>query len=204
MGVTAATYPPLGQVTSVLTGDVTFISVIQVPTSQAREPWEAAIWYSVGGSEWTEARGSRPSDGDLPFSPLKGPSSTTPLYFSVKLPVTSICTFTLKFRSGHNESWRWARDEVGVADGTVIVQAAPGADSSDDIRHVMKYLSPKWGAVPQQSQAPRTQLWSLNASVPRAQGEKSTQKVIPLGVPWERLLRLADFHTWGVALANPI
>ena len=202
MEITAATYPPLGQVTRVPNRDVTFTSVIQVPSSQAQEPWETAIWHSINGSEWTAARGARLSDKEVPFSLQKEPSSTPSLYFSVKLHVTSICAFTLRFRSGHNEPWRWIHDEVGTADGTVILQAAPAADSSDDIRDVMKYLSPKWTAIPQQSQAPRTQLWSLDTGVAGARGEQSTQRVIPLGVPWKRHLKLGDSHTWSVALAN--
>ncbi|MBE3042472.1 hypothetical protein IMZ48_07810 [Candidatus Bathyarchaeota archaeon] len=198
----AATYPPLGQVTRASTQDVTFKIVLQVPSSRAYERWEAALWHSTDGNKWSESQGSRQSSEKAPTSLQKGSPSTASLYFSVKLTVDALCTFTLRFRSGKDEPWRWIRDEAGTADGTVIVQPPEAPPSSDDIRDVMKYLSPEWTAVPQQSEAPRTRLWSVHAGIRGAQGEGSARKTIPLGVPWESLLKSDNSCAWGVASAN--
>ena len=198
----AATHPPLGQVSRVPTQDVGFTVVLQVPLSQAHEPWEAALWHSTDGGEWSQAQGSRRPNEETPFEFQRKSTSTTSLYFSVNLTISAICTFTLRFRPGQDEPWRWARDESGTADGTVIVQKPKGPNSSDDIRDVMEYLSPEWTAVPQQSQAPRTRLWSVHAGIAGAQDEMSARKEIPMGIPWERLIKLGDPRVWGVAFTN--
>lgn len=197
----AATHPPLGQVSLVKTRHVAFTVVIQVPSSKTHEPWEAVLWHSIDSGEWSEAQASRQSHEEEPVSLQRDSSPTTPLYFSVNITVNALCAFTLRFRPGQNEPWRWVRDEAGLADGTVIVQAS-SADSSDDIRDVMKYLSPDWKAVSQQSQAPRTRLWSVHASIAGAQGENSTLETLPLGIPWERTLKLDHTRARGVSLAN--
>lgn len=190
MGVLAATHPPLGQVSLVPSSETTFTIVLGVPSTEALGSWEASVWHSTDGSEWAEAQGSPLPADKIPLSLQQDPPSVTSLYFSVKLAITGICSFTLKFRFEQNEPWLWIRDETGMRDGTIIVQASPSGRSPYDIGDVLKNLCPKWGVSQEESQAPSTQLWSLGATVAAAQGETSSQDVIPLGLPWGGFLKL--------------
>lgn len=190
MGVAAATHPPLGQVSLVPTSETTVTIVLRVPSTEALGSWEASVWHSIDGSEWAEAQGSPLPADKIPLSLQQESPSVTSLYFSVKLAITGMCSFTLKFRSEQYEPWQWIRDEIGIKDGTIIVQASPSGRSPYDIGDVLKNLCPKWGVSRKESQAPMTQLWSLGATVAAAQGETSSEDVIPLGLPWGGFLRL--------------
>lgn len=88
-----------------------------------------------------------------------------------------------------------------MADGTILVQTSPGADSYDHISDVLKNLNSKWSVVSRKSQAPRTQLWSLDAEVAGAEGEISTETEISLGLPWGGFLKLDN--TMGRSFRNP-
>ncbi|SPO02254.1 related to seed imbibition protein Sip1 [Cephalotrichum gorgonifer] len=190
MAVVAATYPPLGQVSLVPTQDTTFTVLLEVPSSRAHEPWQVALWHSVDSSEWSETVGSPLSKEKVPLSlQEEKPSTTTRLYFSVKLAVIGVCSFTLKFRSNQDESWRWVRDETGMNDGTIIVPVSSVTNPYSDLADIVKDLNVEWTVVPRQSQAPKTQLWSLDVIVASARGEVSTEDVIPLGLPWGTFLR---------------
>lgn len=190
MGIVAATYPPLGQVTLVPTSEAILTAVLKVPSTEALESWEASIWHSTDGSEWAEAQASPlPAYKIPPFLQQESPAVTL-LYFSVKFVVTGTCSFTLKFRSAQYEPWQWIRDETGIGDGTIIVQGPPPASSLDDIKDVLKNLSPEWNVSHKESQAPRTNLWSLGTKVAAAKGETSSVDVIPLGLPWGGFLKL--------------
>ena len=48
-------YPPLGQVTQVREGNVSFTVVLDVHQSRGHEPWQVAMWYIFDGGEcWFE------------------------------------------------------------------------------------------------------------------------------------------------------
>lgn len=201
MGVVAVTFPPLGQVSLVPTSETTLTVILKVPSTEALGSWEASVWHSIDSNEWGEAQAHPLPADKIPLSLQQEPPSVISLYFSVKLVVAGTCSFTLKFRSEQYEPWQWIRDATGIGDGTIIVQKSPPASSPDDIGDVLKNLCPKWSVSRKESQAPRSQLWSLGANAAAAQGETSSQEVIPLGLPWGGFLKL-DGPPLRVAPAN--
>ena len=190
MEVGAATYPPLGQVTVVPASETILTVILKVPSTEALGSWEASLWHSIDGSEWEEAKASPLPADEIPPSLQRELPPVTLLYFSVKLLVTSTCSFTLKFRSEKYEPWRWIRDETEIGDGTIIVQGSAPASPSEDIGDVLKNFCPRWSVSRKESQAPRTQLWCLDGKVSAAQGEASGKDMIPLGLPWGGFLKL--------------
>lgn len=187
-----STYPPLGQVTQLKTSNVAFVAVLEVGESHANSPWEAALWHSApaGQSEaWVEHPLS-PSDPDQVPSNLQAVSSGSRLHFYGQLSIESALKFTVKFRSGSDQPWRWIRDEAGMGDGAIIINDnLDQKDTKSELPDLIKGLNPefKWKTV--MSQCPGTRLWSIEAAVEAAKGEESKIIDVPLGVPWGSFLR---------------
>ncbi|KAK3300541.1 glycoside hydrolase superfamily [Chaetomium fimeti] len=187
-----AAYPPLGQVTQVQDGNVTFHAVLEIPFELRAEPWQLALWYSNGDeSEWIEAE-CIPTQPDARPTDLHEPVGTTArLYFTTKLVVHSSLTFTIKFRQqNHDKEWRWARDEQHSSDGVVVVNLKPTQDGDpESLPDLIRDLNPdlKWKS--HMSQTPRTRLWSIEAGVEGAKEHESTFHQMPVGIPWGRFLR---------------
>lgn len=187
-----ATYPPLGQVTQLQDGNVTFHVVLEVPSELKTEPWQLALWYRNGdGSEWIEEE-CTPSQSDAQPTDLHQPAGTTErLYFTTKLIVHSSLTFTVKFRERIGEGgWRWIRDEQHSDDGVVVINQKPTQDGDpEELPDLIQNLNPELKWKSHMSQAPRTRLWSIEAGVERAKEDESTFHQTPIGIPWGRFLR---------------
>jgi hypothetical protein len=187
-----ATYPPLGQVTQLQDGDVTFHVALEVPFELKNEPWQLALWCKNGdGPEWIETE-CIPSQPDAQPTDLHQPARMTGrLYFTAKLVVHSSLTFTIKFRQrADNGDWCWVRDEQHSDDGVVVINQKPTQEGDpEELPDLIRNLNPdlKWKS--HMSQAPRTRLWSIEASVEGAEEHKSTFHQTPIGIPWGRFLR---------------
>ena len=189
-----STYPPLGQVTQLKTGDVNFVAVLDVDESDAssHRPWEVAIWYTDGANgsqEWVEyqlnATDSRRSPSDLQTA-----QTTSRLYYGAKLSIKSQLEFTAKFRSGPDQQWRWIRDEAGMGDGLVVVNdSLDRKDTQSKLPDLIQGLNPDFKWKPLTSQSPGTRLWSIEAPVDAAQDEESKVIDLTLGTPWGNFLR---------------
>jgi hypothetical protein len=191
MKVVAASYPPLGQV-SVLQGpEIKFTVILEVPYSSGNESWDCAIWHSTDDEPWAEVPCSVVQKDSTSVLLQDEPASSSWLYFSASLSTTQVCSFTVKFRSGQSQPWRWMREEVGMGDGIVIVQPTRCFTSNplEDLSDIMKNLNPRWAVRSRVSQTPGTRLWSLSATVGEAQGDKSTEEDIHLGLPWGDFIR---------------
>lgn len=190
MGASVSVYPPLGQITQVQKQVVLFTVLLEVPVDQADESWELAIWHSTGDDDWTE---SNLSSTEKTPSNLQNPDkSKTRLWFEGKLDIKSLLNFTVKFRPGPDQPWRWARDEQGIGDGTVIFKSSLTTRAlSDDFGNILKGHDTDIKVKSCQSQCPGTRLWALEASVEPAQGEDSTYADVNLGTPWGGFLRYA-------------
>ncbi|KAH6853927.1 glycoside hydrolase superfamily [Chaetomium sp. MPI-CAGE-AT-0009] len=192
MSAFISTYPPLGQVTQLEDGDVTFHAVLEIPSELKAEPWQLAFWYLNGdGSEWIEVEGI-PSQLDAQPTDLHEPvGSTARLYFTAKLAIHSSLNFTVKFRQrNRDEEWRWARDEQHSDDGVVVINLKPTHEGDpEELPDLIRNLNPdlKWKS--HMSQAPRTRLWSIEAGVEGAKEHESTFHQTPVGIPWGRFLR---------------
>lgn len=180
-----STFPPLGQVTQVRNEDVDFIAVLEVPESEGGQPWEVALWHSGEGVDWVE-HPLPPSEHDaIPSALQEEDEATTKLSFGDKLSVKSMLNFTVKFRAGPDQDWRWVRDEAGMGDGIVIINDnLDQQDTATELPELIHDFNPdlKWRS--QMSQCPGTRLWSVEAPIGAAKGEESAFADVPLGVPW--------------------
>jgi hypothetical protein len=187
-----ATYPPLGQVTLLKDPSVAIHAVVQVPSEAAAVPWELSLWYSIGdGGEWALAE-FIPDEPDIRPTDLHDANrTTTRLYFTAKLAVTSSLYFTVKYRQGAGEQeWRWVRNEQGSDDGVLVVEERPTrVADAEDLPDLIQDLNPdlKWRS--HMSQSPGTRLWSVEAGVEGTREDESAVVDIPLGIPWGRFLR---------------
>jgi hypothetical protein len=192
MTAVIATYPPLGQVTQLQDSNVVVHAVVEVPRGLAAGPWQLALWHSDGnGKNWTETEFTPDSLDNRPTALHAANESTARLYFTAKVTVHSSLTFTVKFRQGAGEDeWRWVRKEQDSDDGIVVIDQKPTADGDPEkLPDLIHGLNPdlKWKS--HMSQAPGTRLWSIEAGVHGAKGDKSAYADVPLGVPWGRFLR---------------
>lgn len=188
MGASVSVFPPLGQVTQVQKENVQVTALLEVPTDQANHPWEVALWHSTGDDAWAET-GLSPA--------IKTPStlqalddSVSRLWFQGHIAVNSLLNFTVRFRSGSDQEWRWARDEQGMGDGTIVVNSVLTTDAlPDDFGSILKGYDTSIQVKPAQSQCPGTRLWTIEASVEAAKGDDSAFTDVNLGVPWGGFLR---------------
>ncbi|OHW93263.1 raffinose synthase sip1 [Colletotrichum incanum] len=196
-------YPPLGQYTQVSTGRLALTAVLEIPTSRASEPWEVTLWHSSDGAEWAETALSRVPDENAPTTLQTVPDHVRRLFYSVPVAFNKSFQFTLKFRHSDSESWRWTRDELGVGDATVVLNAKPVLESvSEHFDDLVPGLNPAWEVKSLMSQCPGTRLWSLNAAIDGVEGDESKLANIPLGVPWGGFLRwFALIRIWSPWLA---
>ncbi|KKY29813.1 putative glycoside hydrolase family 36 protein [Diaporthe ampelina] len=200
MGAAISLWPPLGQVTQVQKGNIGFVALLEVPADQANQTWEVALWHSAGG-DWSEAILSPAERTPSTLQPLNDSSSRA--WFQGAVPVKHLLHFTVKYRSGPEQEWRWIRDEHGVGDGTVILSSNQTTEAlSDDFGNILKGYNPSITVKPCQSQCPGTRLWTLEASVEGAKGEDSTFADLNLGLPWGGFLRwFALIRIWAPWLA---
>lgn len=180
-------YPPLGQVTSVEDSDILFIAVLEVPKTQSQDPWEASLWHSVDDAGWLEAALFPVDSAGQPLDLQPQSDSTARLYFTTPLSFEKAVQFTLKFRSNEGESWRWIRDEQGLGDGVVVTTSA--SVTSEELSDRVPDINSNWAVSSRMSQSPRTRLWTLETTIPAAEGEASTFKDLSIGTPWGSFVR---------------
>lgn len=102
-------------------------------------------------------------------------------------------SFTITFRAGENEPWKWANEQFSTADGTIIYQAAE--PPKQGLIHYINDLPPYLDIQKEQSDTPNTLLWSITSPVNAASGKASGFSHSKLGRPtsysrWFALVRL--------------
>ncbi|KAK3897535.1 glycoside hydrolase [Staphylotrichum tortipilum] len=205
MSPVVATYPPLGQVTTLQDPAIAFHAVLEVPSNLVGAPWQLALWHSDGsGGEWTETQ-LLPSPPDVrPTDLHEVDDAKARLYFTGSVTAHSSLTFTVKYRRETDASgWMWARSEQGSEDGLVLVDQKPTReDDAEDLPDLIQDLNPalKWKS--EMSQSPGTRLWSIDVGVDEATGDESAFADVPLGIPWGEYLRwFALVRPWAPWLA---
>jgi hypothetical protein len=192
MRVSVSTYPPLGQVTQLKTNIVSFVAVLETYEGLADEAWEVSLWHSgsdVGRDCWVEAA-LTPSRDEIPSTLSALPDGRTRLYFTTRISVPKSLAFTARFRSASDQDWIWARDSQGTGDGTVIINHGSALEGiSEELKDLIKDLNPELRVKKIPSQAPRTKLWLVEASVNAAEGDISRFVSTSLGTPWGTFLR---------------
>lgn len=187
MKVYVSSYPPLGQVTPIDKSADVFTALLEVDGSRAASPWQVSLWYSDGG-EWREQVLELVKDEASRAQSLQSPETAAntgakKLYYSTRLAIHRETTFTIKFRSGSEDTWKWVHDHQGLEDG-VIVPKSSKAQTSSNLGDYIQGLNPNFKVEPLRSQSPGTTLWSVESSIEAAVGGKSTVKDVTLGLPW--------------------
>lgn len=195
VAVSVSTYPPLGQVTQLKSQNVSFVAVLEAPVGRGDEPWEVALVHAASSDkdqEWTEqvlTRTPSGNDGQVP-STLQPVGDTPRLYFAGRLSVQSSLAFTVKFRHGPDQPWRWTRDEQGMGDGVVVINDdLDQKDTKSNLPDLIHDLNPNLKWKPLMSQCPGTRLWSMEAAVDASRDDQSAVVDIPIGTPWGGFLR---------------
>lgn len=185
-GLTIQTYPPLGQISPFRTGQLKFCAVLNDSTNQIDEFWEVSLWHSIDGAEWAGAQLVPVRPEDVPTSLHHDASSSTCCYYEGSFEFKQSMHFTLTYRKSKGSAWAWSRDECGLGDGTVVLQAT--AALSEDLKDLIKDLNPEWKVSSCLSQTPRTLLWSLCTKSPIVDstlggqsGDVSTYRDIAIG-----------------------
>lgn len=183
MKVILQSFPPLGQVTSVVGKSVTLTTVLEIPKSRADESWEVSAWHSVDNSDWKDAQLFSIQNAPAPQTLQTLDGSMSRFYFSSSISFEASIRFTLKFRHSPDVEWRWIRDEQGLNDGLAV--NTPFGGLSDNLSDLIPDINTKdWTIRSHLSQSPRTSLWSLEADIPPANSDESTYRDITIGSPW--------------------
>ncbi|RDW82573.1 glycoside hydrolase-2 [Coleophoma cylindrospora] len=180
-----STYPSMGRITQIGESTTPFTALLEVDESRASDPWEVSIWHS-DGSGWKESPMVPLKAALHPFS-LGSPSTKglTRLYFSTPLAIQLPTTFTIKFRQGPAQSWKWLRDHQGTQDGIALLQTVTSQDTfSSTLADYVENLNPELDSKNFRSQSPGTTLWSVETRIDAANGEESMIKDIRFGLPW--------------------
>lgn len=184
-----STFPALGQVTQIEKHTTVFTALLEVDESRVSDPWQVSLWHS-DGKEWREVP-MEPSmkASNHPTTLQKSAnhfgSPLKKLYFTTPLAIHLPTSFTIKFRNGSSQGWKWVKDHQGNTDGIVLLKSVTSQDAiSSNLGDYVEGLNPDLKSTNHRSQSPGTTLWSIEASVEAADGEKSTFKDIKFGLPW--------------------
>lgn len=187
MDAPVSCYPPLDQVTQIEGPDVSFFVILHVEHKQAHASWQLCLWHSHACHEWQETPLSRAAASDAATVFFNASEdSKVPVCFraSLRLP-SSPLEFTVKFRAGSDLPWTWVRDVQGSQDGVVIPRPPRSlTKTASDLSHVISGLNPQLAVKSVLSQAPRTELWTIEAVVAAASPQASSYADVTLGTPW--------------------
>ncbi|KAI0804423.1 raffinose synthase Sip1 [Xylaria sp. FL0064] len=182
-------FPPLGRVSQIKSQTVSFSAVLEVGSHDAEEPWEICLWSSSGEQPWKETILSLASPSDTPTFLQVDSSSPKRISYTAILPLISSLRFTLKYRSNPTHPWIWARDELGIDDGFIIFNVEDQRILNSDLSHIIRGLNPELNVRSVASQTPRTQLWTIEATVGPASDGVSAYADVELGTPWGGFVR---------------
>lgn len=191
-------HPPLGQTTTVPSHRATVKFTVLIESSAGSDKtWEAALWHNFDDKEkWTS----------LDLRPAPAPSLTLVKatqknvrrhFFTLELPGRpkhgGSLSYTITFRAGKDEPWKWANEHFSTSDGRLIYQTQDAL--SDDLTHYIEGLPPYLQIHKEQSESPETLLWSITSPVNAASGSTSGYSKNTLGRPskftrWFALVRL--------------
>jgi len=179
--------PPLGQVTLLSEGTPLFTVLLETDESRTSDLWEVSIWYSPKGEDWVELplKATDSNVVSIVQCLKKQNSPTRQLYFSGALDIKTRTNFTIKFRAGPDQPWKWAKDQQGTSDGTLVLKIPAAAISNiENLNELIGDLNPVLEVTKVRSQTPNTSVWSVVAPVEAAKGDNSAFVKIKLGKPW--------------------
>lgn len=195
MEATITSYPPLGQVTLINESMAAFVILLETDPSRASNLWEVSLWYSFGEA-WQESclKPHSESPNNL-LSTLQTSAGVAlhRLYFRVDLEISRAMVFTVKFRSGPDQTWKWVKDHQGSLDGTILSKSKIPVTQSGNLSDYVEDLNPILETRKVISQSPNTTVWSITAPVSAANGEESAIVDLKFGLPWAgKILRYVN------------
>ncbi|KAI1425750.1 raffinose synthase Sip1 [Xylaria sp. FL1777] len=197
------TFPPLGRVSKFKSQIVSFSAILEVASHDAEKPWEICLWSSSGDRSWEETILSSASGSDSPTFLQLDNSNHKRISYTAVLSLISPLRFTLKYRSSPDQPWIWARDELGVDDGLMILNAENQRTLTSDLSHVIHGLNPELNVRSVASQTPRTQLWTIEAVVGPTSDGVSAYADVELGNPWGGFVRYFALVRHSTAWLGP-
>ncbi|KAI9887998.1 MAG: hypothetical protein M1823_000119 [Watsoniomyces obsoletus] len=194
--------PPLASTTvlPLRANETTWSILLEYHESEAAHSWEVAIWHDLNSKDDWETLPLEEAK-DLPVSfitgapaqdarrkyftgTLKGrPSRSKPLHF------------TVKYRHSPDHPWRWAKEDFGRQDGEVIYPEEPPEISK--LEDYIEGLNRDLDINVEISEAPNTQVWTLTAAAPGAQGHSPGTTKISLGRPRLTTRWMAIVRPWS-------
>lgn len=191
-------HPPLGQTTTIASGKKAVKFTVLIESSEGSEKtWEAALWHNFEDKDkWTSLNlkpASEPSLTIVKASQAKVSRQFFTLELSGRPKHGGSLSYTVTFRAGKEEPWKWANEQFSTSDGRLIYQSQ--SELSDDLTHYIDGLPPYLQIEKEQSDSPETFLWSITSPVSGASGATSGYANNALGRPlnftrWFALVRL--------------
>lgn len=189
-----STYPPLGQAIQISKNTSVFTAVLKVDDDAVSKPWQVSLLIRGLGEEdkeheypmdRIEQTSSQPWSLYTPQIPSKGASQH--LYFTASPVIpdgVGPTTYNVNFRSGPDEPWVGVLGHQGSNYGVLVTDTPIQETGSKTLAHYVSDLNSALKVVEHRSQSPSTTLWSVEASIEAADGEKSRIKDIKFGLPW--------------------
>lgn len=179
-----STYPPLGQVTFIDQSITVFTALLEVEESRNSDPWQVSLFHQEG-EEWIDVPMKLLKNSAHPTYLQSQKQAQTRLVFTTKLPARLPTSFTIKFRSGPDQNWNWAKAHQGIQDGSVLLKTITSQDLiSSNLQDYIQGLNPILKSKNYRSQSPGTTLWAVDTTIEAANGENSTIKEFVFGLPW--------------------
>ncbi|GME33838.1 Raffinose synthase Sip1 [Neofusicoccum parvum] len=196
--------PPLGQ-TTVVPADlasVRFTALIETDPSSART-WEVALWHNHAGPEQWEKLilGEEDSDPSLLVVNREDSTPCRRRWFSGELPgrPNRPVSFTITFRAGQDEPWKWANEQFSYSDGHLHYQ--PDQITKSPLSDYLTNISKDLRIDQEASQTSNTLLWTASGKVQSAFGSESGRANHTLGLPTDQSKWFALVRLWSPWLA---
>ena len=175
-----------------------FTAALEVDEGRANEPWQVSLWHSENAA-WREVsmeRIDRTAPQPTTLQVCKSYSNLHKIYFRTALPTQLPMHFTVKFRNGTDQSWKWVKDHQGAEDGLIMLKTVTSQNAtSRSLKDYVEDLNPILKVGSHLSQSPGTTVWSVDLPIEAAEGEKPAIKDVKFGAPWgyQKVARYVGF-----------
>jgi len=197
-------HPPLGQTTTIpSTRQAVRFTVLIETSAGSDKTWEAALWHNFEDKDkWTSLNLNPAPAANLTVVKA-AQTSVRRQFFTLELPGRpkhgGSLSYTITFRAGKDEPWKWANEQFSTSDGRLIYQSQDTLN--DDLTHYIDGLPPYLQISKEQSESPETLLWSITSPVNAASGSTSGYSSNALGRPTDFTRWFALVRLWSPWLA---
>jgi len=150
---------------------------VLLETEVEQSTLEVQIWHNLHDSDSWEALDLRQSSHPN-FTVIQSQPNLFRTWHKGSLPAKTHylgpISFTVRFRTGPRDGWKWAHDQTGVEDGRLIFQ--PSLKTITEHEAISTYIDDMSSDITVRnvpSEVPNTRLWSLTAPAKGATGEES-------------------------------